>query len=146
MFKDCSVDKALCFFGELPILSESIPASSLIQFVENLLSYAPNNCIIKDIISMECIFSKVWSAKNRVNIFGDEINVGIMLRKMHNSFEEMVNLFLSGAGRNLDPTSGLELSRLSSKIALFIDASWSEGIMGAASVMITPPKDSWVVV
>uniref|UniRef100_A0A803QIQ7 RNase H type-1 domain-containing protein n=1 Tax=Cannabis sativa TaxID=3483 RepID=A0A803QIQ7_CANSA len=37
---------------------------------------------------------------------------------------------------------GLDLCRLGSKMALLIDASWSEEIMGAAAVMKTLSKDS----
>uniref|UniRef100_A0A803QD67 Reverse transcriptase zinc-binding domain-containing protein n=1 Tax=Cannabis sativa TaxID=3483 RepID=A0A803QD67_CANSA len=103
LFEECSVAKALWFTGDSPILSDLIPTTSSLNFAEFLFSSVPISYKTRMVLFMGTLLSEVWSLRNRLNVFGNTVNLHCVRRKVFESFEEAFNLVWSDAGRAPDP-------------------------------------------
>uniref|UniRef100_A0A803NIL0 RNase H type-1 domain-containing protein n=1 Tax=Cannabis sativa TaxID=3483 RepID=A0A803NIL0_CANSA len=85
----------------------------------------------------------LWSSwRNKVLIFGDKVEISSVRERIAVKFDEMVDVHQKPEHSPSD-VDALNLGRLRLSKAVFVDASWKDGLMGTAAVLVNLEQGSW---
>ncbi|KAF4351015.1 hypothetical protein F8388_001338 [Cannabis sativa] len=79
---------------------------------------------------------------NKVLIFGDKVEISSVRERIAVKFDEMVDVHQKPEHSPSD-VDALNLGRLRLSKAVFVDASWKDGLMGTAAVLVNLEQGSW---